>query len=397
MFKRIAAITFIFICTSIAWIILSITVLDRTHTQDRKLRESISKIWGSQHLQSAPVLYNDNPASSSANKLPIESSDINVNLNLEHRQKGLLWYSTYKVKFTGKYKITNDADQTKTLYFDFPLPAQNAVYDNFKFAIGGDELKEISFNNNSLTKEIKIESHQAKEVEISYESQGLDKWYYDFGNNVTQINNFTLALNTDFKNIDFPDDTMAPEIKEPTDNGWKLVWKYDKTLTDVKIGLTMPEKLNPGPWVAKVTTAAPISLFLYFFVLFVLTTVKKITIHPMNYFFIGTAFFSFHLLLAYLIDHISILCAFWISSAVAVFLVISYMRLVVGLKFAFVEIAITQLVYLIFFSYSFFFKGYTGLMITILCICTLFIVMQFTGRVDWGKLFEKQQPPPLPK
>ena len=113
----------------------------------------------------------------------------------------------------------------------------------------------------------------------------------------------------------------------------------------------------------------------------------------MNYFFIGAAFFSFHLLLAYLIDHISVHWAFWISSAVSVFLVISYMRLVVGLKFAFVEIALTQLVYLIFFSYTFFFKGYTGLSITILCIGTLFIVMQFTGKVDWEKLFQKQPPP----
>jgi inner membrane protein involved in colicin E2 resistance len=186
---------------------------------------------------------------------------------------------------------------------------------------------------------------------------------------------------------------MAPVAKEHTASGWRLTWKYDKLLTDVKIGLAMPEKLNPGPWATKVTAAAPVSLFLYFFLLFVLTTVKKIKIHPMNFFFIGAAFFSFHLLLAYLVDHISIHLAFWICSAVSVFLVISYMRLVVGLKIAFVEISLSQLVYLVFFSYTFFFKGYTGLTITILCICTLFIVMQFTGRVDWEKLFEKPAMP----
>ena len=103
----------------------------------------------------------------------------------------------------------------------------------------------------------------------------------------------------------------------------------------------------------------------------------------------ASAFFSFHLLMAYLVDHVSIHLAFWICSLVSIFLVVSYMRLVVGARFAFIEIAISQLVYLVFFSYTFFFEGYTGLAITILCICTLFVVMQFTGRVDWDKVFAK--------
>ena len=110
----------------------------------------------------------------------------------------------------------------------------------------------------------------------------------------------------------------------------------------------------------------------------------------MNYFFVGAAFFSFHLLLAYLVDHISIHLSFWICSLVSIFLVVSYMRLVVGMRFAFIEIALSQLVYLVLFSYTFFFEGYTGLAITILCICTLFVVMQFTGKVDWDKVFAKR-------
>ena len=153
--------------------------------------------------------------------------------------------------------------------------------------------------------------------------------------------------------------------------------------------MLLPRKLNPGPWVSEVTVAAPVSLFLFFFLLFIFTTVRNVKIHPMNYFFVAAAFFSFHLLLAYLVDHIDIHLAFWICSLVSVFLVVSYMRLVVGGRFAFIEVALSQLIYLVFFSYTFFFEGYTGLAITILCICTLFIVMQATGKVDWSTLFEK--------
>ena len=59
-----------------------------------------------------------------------------------------------------------------------------------------------------------------------------------------------------------------------------------------------------------------------------------IELHPMNYFFLAAAFFSFHLLLAYLVDHISIHVAFVVCSAVSIFLVVSYLRLVVGMRFA---------------------------------------------------------------
>jgi inner membrane protein involved in colicin E2 resistance len=110
----------------------------------------------------------------------------------------------------------------------------------------------------------------------------------------------------------------------------------------------------------------------------------------MNYFFICAAFFSFHLLLAYLADHISIYVALALSSIVSIFLVISYMRLVTGVRFAFLEIGISQFIYLVIFSCTFFLKGYTGLAITILSIITLFVIMQLTGKIDWHQKFAKE-------
>ena len=97
----------------------------------------------------------------------------------------------------------------------------------------------------------------------------------------------------------------------------------------------------------------------------------------MNYFFLERRF-SFHLLLAYLVDHVSIHAAFAISSAVSVFLIVSYLRLVVGIRFASREAALAQFIYLVMFSYAFFLKGFTGLAITIGSILTLFVVMQVT-------------------
>jgi inner membrane protein involved in colicin E2 resistance len=160
----------------------------------------------------------------------------------------------------------------------------------------------------------------------------------------------------------------------------------------VKIGLAVPQRLNPGPWVGKVIASAPISLFLFLFLIFVITSLRKIPLHPMHYFFLSAGFFSFHLLLAYLVDRVPIEPSVVIASVVAVTLDVSYMRLVVDSRFAFVEVGLAMLVYLVLFSCTFFLEGYTGLAITLLCIATLFVVMQATGRLDWEEVFGRGQP-----
>jgi inner membrane protein involved in colicin E2 resistance len=158
-------------------------------------------------------------------------------------------------------------------------------------------------------------------------------------------------------------------------------------MSGYKIGLAMPQRLQPGPLAGRISAFAPVSLLFFFFILFVLTTIRGIELHPMNYFFLACAFFSFHLLMAYLVDHTSIHVAFAICSLISVFLVVSYLRLVVGMRFAALEAGMAQLIYLVLFSYAFFFEGFTGLAITIGAILTLFIVMQMTARVRWAEKF----------
>ena len=187
-------------------------------------------------------------------------------------------------------------------------------------------------------------------------------------------------MTTNFENIDFAENTLAASEKKAIKDGWELVWSYKNLLSGYQIGMILPQKLQPGPLAGQISYFAPISLFFFFFLMFIITTMRNIDLHPMNYFFLACAFFAFHLLLAYLVDHISIHWAFVICSLMSIGLVISYLRLVVGIRFAAVEAGIAQFVYLVLFSYAFFFKGLTGLAITIGSILTLFVVMQMTGR-----------------
>lgn len=111
---------------------------------------------------------------------------------------------------------------------------------------------------------------------------------------------------------------------------------------------------------------------------------RNVDLHPMHFFFIGCAFFAFHLSFAYLIDHLEIAPSFAISATTSVFLVISYARLFVEWAFAVREIGISMLLYLVLFSYTFMWEGFAGLSITVGAMITLFVMMQVTGRLDWG-------------
>jgi inner membrane protein involved in colicin E2 resistance len=410
-FKRILALTFIFVCTTVAWMILGATIFERTYGLDNSLRSKVASSWGTAQTQ-APAdayFYRQVPEEQSywedgSRKtkvvtitrnvsLPLDSTRARVSLALEHRQKGLLWFSTYKVNFTGQYRFHNDSGQDQDVTLSFPLPAAQAMYDNVVFLLDGSP---VEFKNagNSVQTTRRMTAGQTALLQVGYASQGMDQWNYKFSNEVAKVHDFQLTMSTDFKDIDFPDNTLSPSDKHETGNGWQLDWNYKDLLSGYQIGMVMPEKLQPGPLAGRISFFAPVSLFFFFFLVFIITTIRGLDLHPMNYFFLAAAFFAFHLLMAYLVDHVSIHAAFAISAAVSLALVVSYMRLVAGPRFALIECGLVQFVYLVLFSYAFFFKGFTGLAVTIGSIGTLFVVMQMTGRIKWSEKFVKASAAP---
>jgi inner membrane protein involved in colicin E2 resistance len=408
--KRITAIAFIFVCTTIAWAILGGTIFSRTYSdQNQRISGAVATNWGTAQTQVPPsALYyveraktdlhleDGKPISRQvteqvAHALPLERSRVEVALNLGHRQKGLLWYSTYAVNFSGLYTYRNTSDEQQNVTFTLDFPAAQAIYDDLIVLLDGKAVN-ISTGAGKASTTASIAGGQSVVLTFGYRSQGLDSWNYKFiesaaDSRVSQVKDFNLSMHTNFKAIDFPQNTLSPTEKHETSAGWDLTWNYKNLLSGLQIGMAMPEKLQPGPLAGEISFFAPVSLFFFFFLMFILTALRDIDLHPMNYFFLATAFFAFHLLLAYLVDHISIHWAFVICSVVSVFLVVSYLRLVVGMRFAAVEAGGAQLLYLVLFSYAFFFKGFTGLAITIGSILTLFAVMQITGRINWREKF----------
>jgi inner membrane protein involved in colicin E2 resistance len=413
LLRQILALVFIFVCTSIAWVILGATIFSRTYGSNEQLQGRVASTWGTSQQQSPPTAtYTVTEVESSTTvedgkvivhsknqgrqiPLPVEASRIHVNLHLTPRQKGLLWYSTYAVDFAGDYTFRNNTAQEQTVDFRLKFPAQKAIYDGLQMKVNQQTVA-LATDDQGTVGQATVRPGETASLHVGYRSQGLDCWRYQLGDGIAQARDFMLTMQTNFRDIDFADDTLSPTSKELIPGGWQLMWQYSNLISGFQIGMTMPQKPQPGPLAGEISYAAPVSLFFFFFLMFIITTMRNIDLHPVNYFFLATAFFAFHLLLAYLVDHISIHAAMILASVVSVALVVSYLRLVVGLRFAALEAGTAQLIYLVLFSYAFFWKGFTGLAITIIAVITLFVVMQATGRIRWSERFAARAHVPLP-
>ena len=395
--RRIVAIVVIFASISVAWAILGTSINVRTNSGYSMLGEQVEELWGAKHLQKAPTVTlsvpdeSDTPSEIHAG---LDSSDIDVDIQLEHRRKGLLWYATYEVAFDGTYTFLNPFDQAVTATVSFVFPSSSAVYDDFEFSVDQVQATPSGDSGRSLTAVVEVEPGEEVEIHITYKSRGLDSWKYSFADEITTVKNFSLVVNTDFDEYDFPSHTISASNKLKTPEGWELEWQFTNLVSDFDVGVEMPYLLNPGPLASRMSYFAPVSLLFFFTVLVVLGAVKGTNLHPMHYFFLGASFFSFNILFSYLVDHIVLEFAFVLAAVVSLALVISYLWRVVGWRFAVLQAGVSQLLFLILFSYAFFFEGYTGLVVTIGAIITLTVLMQVTAKVDWVEVFSKKEPPP---
>ncbi len=407
--SHLAGVLLIYLGAALAWVILGATVYQRSEDSERKLHSQVEGLWGTALQQRAPAFAVEETTRSKDAKSneqtktvshPVvpESGDLKVKLSYEPRRKGLLWYRTYTVDFDATYTVKHDYVAEPVLVTSYQFPTADASYDEFSFTVNGHQASQSGLVPGGLKKSVELPPGRTAQVHIRYRTRGLDTWSYAFGEGVTQVKNFALVADTDFKQIDFPAKSISPTQKQPTDQGWKLTWEFKNTLSGYRLGVEMPEKLQAGPTAARIAFFAPVGLLFFVAVIVIIGMMRGQNLHPMHYFFVAGGFFSFHLLMAYLADHLDFSLTFAICAGMSVILVISYLIRAIGAGFSLQVALPAQVLFLVIFSYTFFFKGYTGLSITVASILTLAVLMHVTAKVDWGGRFAaaKAPPPPAP-
>jgi len=432
---RFLAIILIFGTVSVAWMVLGGTMWERTAVLDDRLSGEMQSLWGPKVLEQIAPRWvpTSGPGATDKPARAIAPSASRITADIRHtnRNKGLLWYSTFTVKFDGLYTIpaAESAEAPKPAGGTFglsaapapeapkpPKPAKGIFIFDLPKGVNGYDALSVALND----KPQEIPQHQIRagrielpfertsenKIAICYTTNGQDIWLYSPSDTagggsreLARLSDFSLTIRTNFRNIDYPKPTRSPNTPaDASDGGMIAKWDFSGALTNQAMGMEMPKRTNAGPIAARMSFFAPVSLLFFLTVLFTIVVLKRVSLHPMHFLFIAAGFFAFHILMAYLVDIISIHAAFWICALVSVVLVVSYMRLVAGVRFAVVYVGLAQLIYLVGFSYAFFWEGKTGLTVTIGAIATLFVLMQATGKVKWHEVFRKNppaQPPPL--
>jgi inner membrane protein involved in colicin E2 resistance len=412
---RIGAIILTLVAATLSWQVLDVTTGRRTDSQHGRLGQDIRTLWGSSQTQVGPQFtfewetqreeireeaeeggkkkrVSKQVTDRHERQVAAERTDIDVDLGLDQRRRGLMWYSLYGVTFVGRWSYRHEGSESGTVAIAYRFPVAGAIYDDFRFVVNGRDLgRDVKPENGNVLARFTVRTGQVIDFRVHYRTRGMTSWSYQpQGAGVANLRNFTLRLRCDFHDIDYPATSLAPSQREQNARGWALTWRFAQVLTGQEMGLVMPARIQPGELASALARSAPVSLLFFFLVVFSLAVLRGLDIHPVNYLGIAAAFFAFHLLFAYSVDHLSIGVAFTLASLVSVVLCASYLRLVVSPVFAYREAAFCQLVYQVGFSAAHFLPGYTGLTVTVLAILTLFILMQLTGRVRWSAVFARR-------
>jgi hypothetical protein len=403
---RLLQIGFIWFGCAVAWMILGSTLVVRSGETSGALLEEVHALWGPPLELRPPIgtytvvqqrkdktVVRD-PATGRetetevtreeqvAREIRLEGSTLRVKLASAQRKKGLLWFPTYEVELAGRYRLRNDSGEARRIEFAFPLPGDHAVYDGLSVLDEEGRALEVAIRGGAACWSALVGDEETRTFAVTVRSRGTQRFAYAMGGAAGEVRDLDLVVDTDFPAVDFPAGSISPTRHEPRGTGWHGEWKFSRLIAASGVALELPRRIHPGPLAARITFFAPVGLLFFFFVVAVRSAAQGRPIHPLSYFFFGCAFFAFHLLFAYLVDHLAIAPALAIASLASVFLVVSYARLFMGWLPALRELGIAQCLYLVLFSATFLLEGYTGLAITVGAVVTLFVMMQLTGRRD---------------
>src|SRR5438477_1418734 len=271
MFKRIAAIAFIFGCTAVGWAILGSTIFYRTYNAESGLSGRVASTWGAAQAQAPPAIAREwkeektveveekgkkttrTERQTHSEAVKIDASRVAAALHIDYRQKGLLWFSTYTVDFDGAYTFENPMPREEEFVIQLPFPAQQAVYDNVQLLLDDKPLA-VTFSGSQAVARTRIAAGAKSVLHAAYRSQGLGSWRYSFsranaegstsdgtGKEISQARDFHLLVKTDFSGFDFPDNSLSPTEKRQKANGWVLEWNYQNLVSGFDIALNMPQ------------------------------------------------------------------------------------------------------------------------------------------------------------
>ncbi|MED5164591.1 MAG: inner membrane CreD family protein, partial [Cyanobacteriota bacterium] len=214
---RISAVLVILILTSIAWSILGTNMGFRTDRAANQLTDDVVELWGRPLQQAPPSMslvweeeeiveedfYDPKLQRNFKEKKSVKtahtevllptSSDVQADIRLDPRRRGLMWFALYDVDFQAQYSFVNHTERSENAEIRFRFPTEDGVYDNFRVLVDGQDVAAAIGSGGPLTR-IPVTPGQEVRIVVGYRSRGLDSWSYHPNQGVGVVENLNIAL-----------------------------------------------------------------------------------------------------------------------------------------------------------------------------------------------------------
>jgi len=258
----------------------------------------------------------------------IDASRVAASLHIDYRQKGLLWFSTYKVDFDGAYTFQNPTAREEEFVIQLPFPAQQAVYDNVQLLLddkplavtfsrvagrgadsdgGGREVRAACGVSFAGAGQLAVHVFTRERRGVDCARQRGRKRERNFAGA-----RLSIAGENGFLRFRFPGQFTFADGK--TADGERLGAGVELSESGVRIRHRVEDAAEAATRTAggkNQLFRARVAVLLFLFGVYPVHAARQRSASD-ELFFLACAFFAFHLLLAYLADHISIHAAFLI-------------------------------------------------------------------------------------
>jgi len=374
----------LFIPLLMGWLLLNQRLEMRTDfAMDRQL-QSVMRIWGGNLEQPMPsVRYKGFGSDVSAlGKKELHASDVSVTLTVDYRKKGLVYYTGYVADFTGKYTITNPEAQKIYLSFIFPYPMKQGegMLRDVKLLVNNrEDTENTEYQESLLLWTGALEPSSSLDMTVQYSGRGLRHFVYGFEPG-RQINRFKMKMDIlGASDVDYPVSTMTPTRTEETARGKSLVWELESVMTQLNIGVVLPDRINIARQISVMTLRSPAFFLLFLGALLLIFALTAIPLNFIQVAMMSAAFFLFYPLFAYLSMYMSPVASFSLSFVVMGALIFNYARNIHGTKIA-GAIGLAYTFFLGLTSLAALLPAYSGLIYVIEGVVVLAIVMHVLSR-----------------
>ncbi|KKK76174.1 hypothetical protein LCGC14_2866320, partial [marine sediment metagenome] len=250
---RFIAVAMVFAAVSVGWLVLGGVTFERTRTLDRSLSGKMRNMWGPKVLAQGAPYWTDNAAAdrSDAGTVVPVASVVTADFEHESRYKGLLWYSTFTVDFSGRYTVPPADGPGAKGFFRFDVPAGSTPMD-LAVTVDGVAVELPYAQRVSGRLVVPLARDAASVVSVAFKTKGQLYWLYYPGDAALtgdsdrngdedqaptisnasgatgELRDFTLTVTTDFKDINYPDGSRSPtKMAVDTDAGKAATWRFD--------------------------------------------------------------------------------------------------------------------------------------------------------------------------